>query len=146
MLSASWRAYTVLFFEKLKARKERAKREAIHAVAALIAREAKQTLKVRPGTSRPGAVPHAHTRAGLRVIRYAVDRNRAIIGPIRFPGGKLSEPVPSVHEFGKTVFTLKGAYRLITFPARPYMIVTLKRLDRTGKIPRQFSTSIARII
>ena len=146
MLATKWTARTILFFEKLKARKERAKRDAIYSVSGLIAREAKQTLKVRPGTSRPGGVPHAHTRAGLRVIRFAVDRNKSIIGPIRFPGGKLNEPVPSVHEFGKTVFTIKGAFRLITYPSRPYMIVTLKRLDRQGKIPKQFAVSIARII
>lgn len=146
MLAAKWRAHTILFFQKLKARKERGKRDALFAAAALIAREAKQTLKVRPGTARPGGVPHAHTRAGLRVIRFAVDRNKAIIGPIRFPGGKFNEPVPSIHEFGKTVFALKGAFRLVTYPSRPYMIVTVRRIERTGKLPRQFALSIARII
>jgi len=147
MLRAKLSYRIKLFFERLKAKKERFKRDAIYSTAGLIAREEKQTLKVRSGVSRPGSVPHAHTRAGLRVILFAVDRNRAIIGPVKFStSNKFSEPVPSIHEFGKTVFQVRGIFRILHYPERPYAIVTLKRLQRRNKINKQFAAGIARIV
>lgn len=147
MLRAKYTSKTSLFFERFRVRKNRAKRDGIYSVAGLIASSAKQSLRIRRGKSRVGAVPHAHTRGGLRIIQFAVDRDRAIIGPVRFPRSRqYNEPVPSIHEFGKVVFTLTGAMRLRKYPERPYMYPTIKRLAKKGKIPRQFSASIARII
>lgn len=143
MLRVSTKSRTVLFLERLKVRKNRAKKGAIYRVSGLIARTTKSSLRVRPGSARPGAIPHAHTRGGLRVIQFAVDRNSSIIGPVRFPRSRqYNEPIPAIHEFGKLVIDQKG--RIRKYPARPYMSKALKRLR--GKIPREFSASVARII
>ena len=146
MIRVRYSSKTTLFFERLKAKKNRGKRDAIYSVSGLIARSAKQSLRIRPGPSRPGAVPHAHTRGGLRVIMFAVDRNKSIIGPIRFPRSrKYNEPAPHIHEFGKTVIDLRRG-KVVTYAKRPFMSTTLDRLNKKGLIPRQFSASIARII
>ena len=146
MMRVRYTSRTTLFIERLKARKNRAKRDAIYTVSGLIARSAKQSLRVRSGTSRPGAIPHAHTRGGLRVIMFAVDGDRSIIGPIRFPRSKrYNEPAPYIHESGATVIDYRRGM-IITFPKRPFMSRTLERLRRKGLIPKQFSASVARII
>lgn len=146
MIRVRYTSRTTLFLERLKVRKERGKRDAIYSVSGLIARSAKQSLRIRPGSSRPGAIPHAHTRGGLRVILFAVDRDRSIIGPVRFPRSqRYNEPAPHIQEFGKTVLDLRKG-KVINFPKRPFMSRTLERLGRKGLIPKQFSASIARII
>ena len=146
MIRARYTSRTTLFIERLKARKNRAKRDAIYSVSGLIARSAKQSLRIRRGASRPGAIPHAHTKGGLRVIMFAVDTNKSIIGPIRFPRSRrYNEPAPHIQEFGSSVIDYRAG-KIITFPARPFMSVTLSRLRRKGLIPKQFSASIARII
>lgn len=147
MLRAKYSSRTTLFFERFRVRKNRAKREGIYSVAGLIASSAKQSLRIRRGPSRPGAIPHAHTRGGLRMIQFAVDGNRAIIGPVRFPRSRqYNEPVPSIHEFGKLVYTLSGIMRLKKYPERPYMYPTIKRLARRGKLPRNFSAQVAKVL
>jgi hypothetical protein len=57
MIRVRYTSRTTLFFERLKVRKERGKRDAIYSVSGLIARSAKQSLRIRPGSSRPGAIP-----------------------------------------------------------------------------------------
>jgi len=146
MIRVRYTSRTTLFFEKLRVRKERGKKDAIYSVSGLIARSAKQSLRIRPGPSRPGGIPHAHTRGGLRVIRFAVDRNKSIIGPIKFARSrKFNEPAPAIHEFGKVVIDLRRG-KVFKYAKRPFMSKTLERLDRTGAIPKQFSASIARIL
>lgn len=147
MLTAKYRSRVTLFFEKLRARKGRAKREAIVATSSLIVRETKQTLRIRPGRSAIGAVPHAHTTLGLRVIKFAVDGDSSIIGPVKFSdSNRLSEPVPSIHEFGKAVYTIGLKTVYYKYPQRPYMYPTLKRMHRKVQIPRQFSATMARVL
>lgn len=146
MIRVRYSSRTTLFFEKLKVKKNRAKREAIYSVSGLIARSAKQSLRIRPGPSRPGAVPHAHTRGGLRVIRFAVDRNKSIIGPIRFARSRrYNEPAPHIHEFGKVVVDLRRG-KVLKFAKRPFMSKTIERLGNKGLIPKTFSAKIARIV
>lgn len=144
MLRAKYSSRTSLFFERFRVRKNRAKRDSIYSVSGLIARSARQSLRIRKGPSRAGAIPHAHTRGGLRIIQFAVDGNSSIIGPIRFPRSRqYNQPIPSIHEFGKTVYELFRD-RSKTFPQRPYMGPTIKRLG--NKIPRHFSASVARVL
>lgn len=144
MIRVRYQSRTTLFFEKLKVRVNRSKREAIYSTSGLIARSAKQSLRIRPGASRPGAIPHAHTRGGLRVIQFAVDRNQSIIGPVKFPRSqRFNEPAPHIQEFGATVIDLRRG-KVVTYVKRPYMSRTLERLK--NKIPRNFTASVARII
>ena len=138
-------ARTVSFFKQLKARLKRSKRDAIYRVCGLIRRDAINKLKVRPGASTPPAAPHAHTKAGLRVIDFHVDGNTGLVGPRKFPySNRQSEPVPSVHEFGKQVFTTKGPFMLIKYPERPFMGKTVERLK--DKIPREFSIQLGKVL
>lgn len=146
MLRVKYTSRTTLFFERLRVRKNRGKRDAIYSLSGLIVRSAKQSLRVRPGPSRPGAIPHAHTRGGLRVIQFAVDRDKSIIGPIKFARStRYNEPAPAIHEFGKVVVELRRG-RVLKYAKRPFMSKTLERLDRKGLIPKTFSAKIARIL
>lgn len=138
-------ARTVTFFKQLKASLKRSKRDAIYRVCGLIRRDAINRLKVRPGASIPPAAPHAHTKAGLRVIDFHVDGNTGLVGPRKFPtSNKESEPVPSTHEFGKQVFTTKGKFKLIKYPKRPFMGATVDHLK--NKIPREFSIQLGKVL
>ena len=141
----TYSARTVTFFKQLRVRKDRGKRDAIYGVAALIRRSAINRLKVRPGASTPGAAPHAHTLAGLRVIQFNVSGNTAIIGPIKFSSSRqYNEPLPSIHEFAKTLFTLRRIFKIVNFKARPYMSTTIKSLE--GRIPKEFSLQLGKVL
>lgn len=139
-------ARTTLYLSRLRVRKERAKRGAIYSTAGYIATSAKRRLRIRSGASRRGSAPHAHTRGGLRLIQFAVDGNTAIIGPVKFPrSNQFNEPIPSIHEFGKTVVSLRK-FKVYQFSERPYMGPTLQSLAKRGILNRRFSARLARII
>jgi hypothetical protein len=138
-------ARTTTFFKQLRVRKNRAKRDATHHACALVRRNAISRLKIRPGPSRPGASPHAHSRGGLRVIRYHVSGNTGIVGPVKFPRSKLyNKPVPAIHEFGGQVFTIGRFFRVFNFKRRPYMSKTIKALRK--KLPKAFSLKLGRVL
>lgn len=122
------------------------KNRGLYRVAGLIRTSAKRSMRLRPGPSRAGSPPHAHTRAGLRQIMFHVDQNQsaALVGPVKFSRyNSLSEPVPHVQEFGGTFLSVRKPK---TYPERSYMGHTLKKLHREGKIPRQFVVSMGRIL
>ena len=138
-------ARTVTYFKQLKVRKNRGKRDAIYSVCGLIRRNAINRLKIRPGPSRSPASPHAHTRGGLRVIQFHVYKNTGVVGPIKFPRSRAyNKPVPAIHEFGGTVFTIGRIFRVLTFKKRPYMSKTIKALE--GKIPKDFSLKLGKAL
>lgn len=144
MIAVKYSSRVNIFFQKLKARKERGKQSALYRTSGLVASSAKNSLKVRSGSSRPGAIPHAHTKAGLRVIRFAVDRNTSIIGPLRFPRSRrFNQPIPAIHERGGIVYSLFSG-RFVRYPARPFMSKTVERLK--DKIPKEFSIQMGRIV
>lgn len=135
-------ARTVFYARKLIARVDKASRPALFRTAAMIRTEGKRTLKIRRGVSRPGSVPHSHTRGGLRVIQFNVYSNGAVIGPVKFIGSRFfTTPVPGLHEFGGAARTNRGWCR---FPARPYQSVTLNRVRK--RIPKEFAATIARYL
>jgi hypothetical protein len=147
MLRVKYQTRVKLFLQGLRVKKTRAKRNAIFSVSGLIATDAKRSLKVSPGKSKPFAIPKAHTKGGLRVIRFAVrpDGKESIIGPVKFPrSNRFNAAVPSIHEFGKTVIDIRRG-KIRNYPPRPYMSRTLERLNRRGEIPKQFAASVARI-
>lgn len=129
------------YASKLIAPVRRGTPDALAKTAAMIRREARRTLKVRSGTSRPGSVPHSHTNGGLRVIAYNVYTNGAIIGPVKFLSSSFLTAVPGLHEHGGVGRTKRGWAR---YPKRPFMSVTLNRVR--SRIPREFSTTIARYL
>jgi hypothetical protein len=137
----------VLFYvQKLTQRVRVAKNRALYRTAGLIRTATKRSLRIRRGASRPPAPPHAHTRGGLREIRFIVDeaQGAALIGPLKFGTSNFfNEPVPHMHEFGGMFIARRGYWR---YPKRSYMKYTLDKLVASGKIPREFSASIAEIL
>lgn len=139
-------AKTLWYFQKLQKNIKVGKSRAIFRVAALVRTSAKRSLRLRAGPSQAPAPPHAHTRAGLRAIAFAVDPSldSAIVGPIKFAGSNFFDsPVPHIHEFGGSYLARTGIYQ---YPERSYMSSTLKKLVAQGAIPRQFSASLAEVL
>lgn len=93
-----------------------------HAAASL-SKDVKNTLQTAPGPSVPGKPPHTHKGAYLRrAIRYAADKEGAVIGPV----ASLVGTSGAAHEFG-------GRYRSGDYPQRPFMQPALERaLPRFG--------------
>lgn len=89
-----------------KARKPTFFRAAFH-----IRRSAAQSIEKSDGPSAPGSPPHTHRRIFLRrAIRYAANREGAVIGP-RFSAFGTAG---AAHEFG-------GRYKGTKYPKRPFM-------------------------
>lgn len=137
-------ARTVFYFSKLHRRVKIGRNRGLYRVAGLIRTATKRSMRLRPKgtTSRPDHPPHAHVPNGLRVIQFSVFGNSAIVGPMKFPNSRFwDEPVTHIHEFGGTYISSKGI--IARYPERSYMGTTLRRLMERGKIPREFSVSIA---
>ncbi len=84
--------------------------------AASISKDAKSTIEKSDVPSSPGEPPH--TRRGLlkRAIRYAADKEGAVIGPVASVVGQSG----AAQELG-------GEYKGQEFPARPFMAPSLER-------------------
>lgn len=132
----------IFYLQKFNYTVAKGKDRGLRSIAALIRGACIRTLRVSQRTSAPGHPPFAKTRGGLRVIEFTVYRNGAIIGPVKFPGSNFfNEPVPHIHEFGGTYFSHSKYFQ---YPQRSFMNHTLKQLIARGKIPREFSVSMAR--
>ncbi len=132
----------IFYLQKFNYTVDKGKTKGLRGVAALIRGACIRTLRVSKRTAPAGHPPFAKTRGGLRIIEYTVYRNGAIIGPVKFPGSNFfNEPVPHIHEFGGTYFSRKAYYQ---YPERSFMNHTLKQLIARGKIPKEFSVSMAR--
>lgn len=139
-----------LYFNQLRVKKERGKRNAIYSVSGLIRTDAKRSLKISSGKSKPGGIPKAHKGkdGGLRAIAFAVrpDNKESMIGPIKFPrSNRFNAPVPHIHEFGKTVMDLYR-FKIRRYPKRPYMSRTILRLQKRNAIPKEFAVSLAKVL
>jgi len=146
MFSLKYSGRTIFYFQKLNTQVRVARSRGLYRVAGLIRTASKRSMRLRLGASRPGTPPHAHTRAGLRVIEFVVDEaaGAAIVGPVKFPGSNyFNEPVTFVHEFGG-IFISRRNYS--TYPERSYMYHTLQRLQSAGLIPRQFAVAMGRVL
>lgn len=146
MIGLRYSAKTLFYVQRLNKQVKAGTTSGLYRTAGFVRSTARRSLRVRPGASTPGFPPHAHTRAGLRVIEFDVDpvAEAAIVGPIKFPGSNyFNEPVTYIHEFGGTFLSLRGYWR---YPERSYMYYTLKKLVASGRIPKEFSLAMGRII
>jgi ApbE superfamily uncharacterized protein (UPF0280 family) len=84
--------------------------------AASIRKDAAASIVKSPDPSEPGEPPHTRKRLLPRAMRFAVDKEGAVIGPRASIAGQAG----SVHELG-------GSYKGQTFPERPYMKPALDR-------------------
>jgi hypothetical protein len=139
-------AKTVYYFQKLANKVKIARNKSLYRTAAFIRSAAIRSLRVKDGPGKPGKPPHAHTLAGLRIIRFDVDptAGSAVIGPEKFSGSRqFDEPVPHIHEFGGLFSSKKGYWR---YPERSFMWYTTDRLIKSGKISNEFFITLARVL
>lgn len=137
-----YRTYLRLNFRKVSKRVEDGKIRGLYRVSGLVRTTAKRSMRLRQGPANAGSPPHAHTRVGLRLIQFHVDRNvsSSIVGPVKFASSNFfNEPVPHVQEFGGIYYNRRRFYN---YPERSYMGWTIKKLYREGKIPRGFALNI----
>lgn len=85
--------------------------------AATIRKDAAGSIEQSPGSSEPGTPPHTHKRKFLsRAIRFAYDKDGAVIGPRFSVVGEAGE----AHEFG-------GEFQGDIFEERAFMGPSLER-------------------
>jgi hypothetical protein len=102
---------------------ERASFKNLGHAAASIRKTAQSEITTDPGPSEPGTPPHSRRGLLRRAIRYAADKDSAVIGPVAGLVGESAEP----EEFG-------GEYKGENYPARPFMGPALEaNLDRFSK-------------
>ena len=132
----------VIFFDRFRRRINKGIKTGLHQTAALIRKEARESIRVSKNPSKPGRPPHSRSRAGLREINYHVEGLGAYVGPRKFRrSNRLSKPVPHVHERGGTALE-KGrrgrrAY-VKRFPERSFMYRAVKTLKSKGKLSSKF--------
>lgn len=146
MYSVNYNTKVLYYFQKLQTRIKIARDRALYRVSGYVKTATKRSMRTRVGASEPGRPPHAHTRTGLRMIEFRVDTlaGASIIGPVKFAGSNFfNEPVTYVQEFGGTFISRRGFSQ---YPKRSYMKYTLDKLVSSGKLPRQFSASMGRVL
>ena len=85
--------------------------------AARISKDVKESLVTAEGPSEPGQPPHTHQGAYLRrAVRYAADKESAVIGPMASIVGEAG----AAHEFG-------GEFHDQEFPERPFVAPALEK-------------------
>ena len=138
--------YTTRFYNytsRIARRHRIANDKGLYGVASLIRRESRESIRFRPGASRPLSPPHAHIRrGGLKEINFHVERNRAIIGPRKFKNSRFfNRPVPNIHEKGGVAVGNSLRRRVVArYPERSFMWSATQRLHRKGKIMRRYTT------
>jgi len=134
-----------IFIDRFKRSVRRGTRTGLNRTAALIRKEARESLRIRKKASAPGTPPSAHTRAGLREINYFVENDlRAYIGPRKFKRSSFTNrPVPNIHEKGGTVLDQVRRKSVIKqFPERSFMWHAVKKLKAKGKLNSQFRYTV----
>ena len=135
-----------IFFTSFQARYKKNRDFSLTQTLSFIRTSVRRALRKRPGASRPGSPPHAHTRGGLREINYDQRGNEGVVGPRKFRGSRFfNRPVPNIQEVGGVAVASTFRQRIIAnYPERSYMWSTVKKLQRGGRISRKFSISLAR--
>lgn len=146
MIGVKYSGHILWTAQKLNRQIKVGKTAGLYRTAAYVRTATRRSLRVRPGAGLPERPPHAHTQGGLRVIDFVVDSaaSAAIVGPVKFPGSNFfNEPIPHIHEFGGVFAATKGFWK---YPKRSYMRYTLDKLIASGKLPRGFAYSLAKVL
>ena len=115
-------------------------------VGGAIRDEAKDSIRRRPGVSRPGEPPHSHlgTLQALIASAYDAQHSQVVVGP----GLLTSRParsrllsrstVPETLEFGGVVEiqNTSGSVRVKEIQPRPFMGPAFRAVMRSGKLQR----------
>jgi phage gpG-like protein len=95
---------------------DKAARRAFAKAAFRIFRDAQASIERSATPSAPGQPPHTRRGQLKRAIRYAADKDGAVIGPLASMVGEAG----AAHEFG-------GGFRGQDYPSRPFMAPALDR-------------------
>ncbi len=95
---------------------EKAKFRNFGHAAASLSKDAKASIENASGPSAPGTPPHSRKGLLRRAIRYAYDKESAVIGPTATTVGQSA----TAAEFG-------GEYKGEDYPERPFMEPALER-------------------
>ena len=110
-----------MFFDrkKIKRKTDAASRKVLSKFGAFVRRTARQSIRRRKGTSKPGKPPFSHTGLLKNFIYFGYDtaRRSVVIGPVVLAGN--SGKAPSTLESGGTV-TLPDGHKARIEP-RPFM-------------------------
>jgi hypothetical protein len=137
------RSRFIIFIDRFRRTVRKGIKTGLHQTAALIRKEARESIRISKKPSLPGRPPHARTRAGLREINYHVEGERgAYVGPRKFRRrSRLNKPIPHVHEKGATVIDRGRPGRrafVKRFPERSFMYRAVKTLKSKGKLSSKF--------
>lgn len=134
-----------IFFDKMRRSVKKYKDFSLQQTLALIRKEARESIRIRKGSSLPGNPPHAHTAAGLRAISFHATENSGYVGPVKFHRrNRLNKPVPHVHELGGVALeSRRGRKTLLKrYPERSFMWRAVKSLKGKGKLASKFKFSL----
>jgi len=101
---------------QLRRKAERGKYRGLGHAAGAVRLIAKRSIRKRKKASRPGTPPSTQTKRLPAAILYAVEPDRAVIGPVASIVGTAGE----AHEHG-------GRYKRENYPQRPFMAPALDK-------------------
>jgi hypothetical protein len=139
MFQIHFKAAKGMFFDRLRItdKADAQTKKALSRFGAFVRRTARQSIRQRKSSSRPGQPPSSHTGILKQFIFFGYDSNRrsVVIGPVNT--SRKSSGVPETLEYGGTVRLTSGAAKgkTTTIEARPYMGPAFdKELDGVSKL------------
>ena len=123
-----------MFFDSRRVRRavDRAKRSVLSKAGAFVRRRARQLIRPRRRSARPGEPPSSHTGLLRRFIYFGYERESesVVVGPVPFPGRQPYGPrttVPEVLETGGTVTAAEDGEQVTrNYPGHPFMSPALE--------------------
>jgi hypothetical protein len=110
-----------MFFDrsKIKSKVDARTRKVLSKFGAFVRKTARQSIRKRKGSSKPGQPPFSHTGTLKKFLffGYDSDRRSVVIGPVIVPGK--SGKAPSTLEHGGRVSLPKG--HSVSIKPRPFM-------------------------
>ena len=134
-----------LFFDRQKVQRSvgRAERRVLSRFGAFVRQEARQSLRKRKGTSRPGSPPYSHPPHPVRrfvLFVFDPDRRSVVIGPARL-SGKPDDALETIEYGGRTVVRdRQRRKRRVRYSARPFMGPAFTKEQR--KLPDLWRNSV----
>ena len=142
---------TKLFFDKPKVIRavNRAKKGGLSRAGGWIRKTARQSMRVRKGSSPPGQPPYAHTRLLKDFLFYSWDQRTesVVIGPAKLHRRRRGRrsTVPNLLEFGGSTRRpdyWRGAKKKMHIAPRPYMGPALQKADQAGVLMDAWRNSV----
>ena len=128
-----------MFFDRslIQSKVDAATRKRLSKFGAYVRQTARQSIRKRKGSSRPGQPPSSHTGLLKDFIYFGYDENRrsVVIGPVVL--ARKASGIPEVLEYGGDITIRWGQARgqTVSIEARPFMGPAFdKELDRASSL------------